>query len=192
MDKDVDHGVDGAFAAGADELESEVLVEDAVVENGAQKRAGGEGGVDLAEGPGGGLAPNEVGDDAVDDLALALEDVLGELMFFEGAEEDQAEEVGVFGVVLDDERGEPGEEGSRVGGLGQLFELGAAFVEALLGGIVDDGGVELAFGLEVLVKNRLGDADAFGEFAGGAAPEADFSKQLGGGVDNGLSPVGTA
>jgi hypothetical protein len=41
----------------------------------------------------------------------------------------------------------------------------------------------------VFVKNGLGDAAAFGEFAGCAAAEADFSKELGGGVDDRLAAI---
>jgi hypothetical protein len=73
---------------------------------------------------------------------------------------------------------------------GEAFEIIASFFEAMVGGGVDDGGVELAFGLEVFVENRFRDAAAFGEFAGGTATEADFGEELGGGFDDGFAAIG--
>jgi hypothetical protein len=113
--------VDGALAAGADELEAEVLIKDAVVKHHAHEAAGDEGGFDRAEGAAGDLLFDEVGDDAVDHLTLALEKVLGELMLFEGTEEDEPEVVGMFGLELDNEIGQPGEEGFGVVAGGEAF-----------------------------------------------------------------------
>ena len=189
VEEDVDHGVDGAFAAGADEFEAEVLVEEAVVEHHSHEAAGDEGGVDGAEGAEGGLLFDEAGHDAVDDLAVTFKEVLGKLVLFQRREEDEPEIVGVFGLELDDHVRQAGEEGVGVVAGGEALEGFAAFLETMLGGGVDDGGVELALGLEVFVENRLGDAAALGELAGGAAAEADFGEELGGGVDDGFAPV---
>lgn len=135
---------------------------------------------------------DEAGDDAVDDLAVTFKEVFGELVLFQGGEEDEPEIVGVFGLEFYDHVGQAGEECVGVVAGGEAFEGFAPLFEAVLGGGVDDGGVEFALGLEVFVENRFGDAAAFGELAGRAAAEADFSEELGGGVDDGLPAVGLA
>jgi hypothetical protein len=121
---------------------------------------------------------------------VTFKEVFGELVLFQSGEEDEPEVVGVFGLEVDDEVGQAGEEGVGVVAGGEAFEIIASFFEAMVGGGVDDGGVELAFGLEVFVENRFRDAAAFGEFAGGTAAEADFGEELGGGFDDGFAAIG--
>jgi hypothetical protein len=96
----------------------------------------------------------------------------------------------MFGLEVDDEVGQAPKEGLGVVTGGEAFEGFAALFETMLGRGVDDGGVELALGFEVFVENGLGDAAALGELAGGAAAEADFGKELGGGVDDGFPSIG--
>ena len=160
--EDVDELFDDGVAVERGGLGTVDRVDGAEVGEHAREAAGNHEGVHSTEGAFFHAQGDVANDDAVKGDDVVLVEDFAELVAFEAGEHEDAAEAGVVEVPGEDAEAELGEEAVVVFGFDEGGEDFGGGVGAAGGFGFEEGGVEVAFSLKVLVEDWLGNANRMG------------------------------
>src|SRR5437870_2082096 len=107
-----------------------------------------------------------------------IKEHLRELMPFKRAVVEQAQQRGIFAMYLQDLRGDREKYRTVIPLAHSILAARPELLETLARFVIDNGRVEILFGLKVSEDDRLAHTYLLGDLLGGRAPEAVARKQL--------------